>query len=200
MTNLISINQDEINLAGKVAHRVGSKWSAVEIDDLTSHLYLWMATNTKALQRWRDEVGGQGKLYVSLRRIAGDYCAREQAHANNQPLDTGSIYTPDMLDKALPFIFEEWPQTMALVNPVTGQAVTSSNPQDHGNAVAILADITGAYHGLPKDDKRVLSYRYEQPLTFAEIGELEGITKDGAKKRVNRALTRLAQALATGRK
>ena len=193
-------NTDEINLAGKVAAKVGSKWSHVEQDDVTSHLYLWLCTNTRALERWRGEVGGQGKLWVALRREAGEFCAKETEHKNNQPLYSDNIYTPEILDRAMPFIFEEWPQTTALVNPVTGQAAASSNPQDHGNAVTILADITGAFWGLPADDRRVLSYRYEQPLTFSEIGELEGITKDGAKKRVDRALKRLAQALAGGRK
>lgn len=201
MGSTVMPDQDEINLAGKVAHRVGSKWPNVEVDDVTSHLYLWLCTNTRALQRWRGETGGQGKLWVALRREAGEYCAKEQAHKNNQPLDADiSFYSVEVLDKALPFIFEQWPQTTALVNPVTGHTLATSNPEDHGNAVAILADITGAYWGLPADDRRVLSYRYEQPLTFSEIGALEGVTKDGAKKRVDRALKRLATALSGGRK
>lgn len=190
------VTPEEMQLAAKVARRVGSKWVSVELDDLTSHLYLWMCTNSKAVARYRTEEGGQGKLWVALRREAGKYCPAETAHKIGQPLETSSIYTAEVLDEVLPYMFQEWPQSVVQVNPVTGYANVSSNPEDYGNAAAILADVTVCFHGLPKDDKRVLEYRYSQDLTYAEIGELENITKDGAKKRCARAVSRLAQALA----
>lgn len=190
----IHLEPNELKLAEKIAYRIGSRWSAVEVDDLTSHLYLWLVSNVKALERWRDEESGEGKLYVSLRREAAKYSAREQAARVGRPITVGNFYTAELLDRALPYIFEDVPQTSVLENPVTGHV--GSVPSEFDNAVTILADIKGAFYGLNPDVRRVLEWRYRDGLTFEEIGDLRNITKDGARKQAERALSRLVDALA----
>lgn len=188
------ITQHELKLAERVAQRIGSKWSLVEIDDLTGHLYLWLVQNTKSVERWRAEESGEGKLYVSLRREAAKYSAREQAARVGRPIQVGNFYTPDLLDRALPYIFEDIPQTTVAENPVSGEPARVGTEFD--DALTILADIKGHFYGLNRELKQVLEWRYRDGLTFEEIGELRGITKDGAKKQVERAVSRLADALA----
>lgn len=190
----IHLEPAELKTAERVAARIGSRWSAVEVDDLTSHLYLWLVTNLKAVQRWRGESEGEGKLYVSLRREAAKYAAREQAARVGRPIQAGNFYTPELLDRALPFVFEDTPQTTVTVNPATGQA--SPVPAESDLAVAIMADIRGAFYGLNREIRQVLEWRYRDGLNFEEIGELKRITKDGARKQVERAVSRLADALA----
>lgn len=189
----IHLDPTELRQAERVAQRIGSKWTMVEVDDLTSHLYLWLVQNIKAVERWRVE-DSEGKLYVALRREAAKFCAKEQASRVGQPIQAVNFYSADMLDRALPFIFEDTPQTTVNENPVTGQA--QSVPSEFDNAVAILADIRGAFYGLNREIRQVLEWRYKDGLTFEEIGELRGITKDGAKKQVDRALARLTDSLA----
>jgi DNA-directed RNA polymerase specialized sigma24 family protein len=184
----------ELKLAERVAQRIGSKWSAVEIDDLTSHLYLWLCTNEKALLRWRDEVDGEGKLYVSLRREAAKYSAKEQAARVGRPISAGNFYTADVLVRAMPFVFEETPQTTVVENMHTGEAQYSGG--EHNLAVAIMADIRGAFHGLNREVKQVLEWRFRDGLTLEEIGELKSISKVAAGKQVDRAISRLVDALA----
>jgi DNA-directed RNA polymerase specialized sigma24 family protein len=189
----LHLEPSELKLAEKVAARIGSKWTAVEIDDLTGHLYLWLLNNIKAVERWRQE-SGDGKLYVSLRREAAKYCAKEQAAAVGRPITSGNFYTVDLLDRALPYVFEDTPQTLRVVNPVTGRAEGSSAEPDL--ALTIMTDIKTAYHGLNKELKEVLAWRYRDGLTLEEIGELRDLTKVGASKQVERALSRLADSLA----
>lgn len=190
----IHLEPNELRLAEKVASRIGSRWSAVEVDDLTSHLYLWLITNVKAVERWRDEPSGEGKLYVSLRREAAKYSAREQAARVGRPIGAGNFYTADLLDRALPFIFEDVPQTSVMENPVDG--TVASVPGEFDTAVTLLADIKGAFYGLNREVRQVLEWRYRDGLNFEEIGELRKITKDGARKQVERALSRLVDSLA----
>lgn len=192
-SNLVTVLPNEMKLAEKVAWRVGSKWSAVEIDDLTSHLYLWLVENTRALERWRLEAS-DGKLYVSLRREAAKFCAREQAARVGRPITENNFYTIPMVERALPFIFEDTPQTTVAQNPVTGAPV--SVPAEYDVALNLLTDIRQTFHGLNPDVKEVLAWRFRDGLTFEEIGELKGITKDGGKKSVDRAVVRLVSALA----
>jgi DNA-directed RNA polymerase specialized sigma24 family protein len=189
----LKIEPHELKLAEKVAARIGAKWSAVDIDDLTSHLYLWLFTNLRRVERWRAEEG-DGKLYVSLRSEAAKFCAKEQAAAVGRPINEGNFYTPEILDRALPYIFEDIPQTTVKVNPVTGQPeATSLEPN---LALTLLADIKGAFYGLHRRLQEELEWRYRDGLTLEEIGELRGLTKDGAKKRIDKALERLAGKLA----
>ena len=193
----IHLEPSELRTAERVAKRIGSKWSMVETDDLTSHLYLWLASNHNVVGRWRSEPNGEGKLYVSLRREAAKYCAREQAARVGQPIQAGNFYNVDLLTRALPFVFEDTPETVVAENPVTGQPVAT--PHESGLAVAIMADIRGAFYGLNPDIRQTLEWRFRDGLTFEEIGELKQITKDGAKKQVERAVSRLADALAGDR-
>lgn len=186
---------NELRLAGVVANRIGKRWNLVESEDLTSHLYLWLFENLPTLERWREEEGGEGKLYVSLRREAAKFCASESAAAINRPLSAGAAYPVDVLDRALPFIFELAPVTTVRVNPVTDEPLDDGTTS--GLALAIIADIRGAFYGLPPEVQRVLSYRYRDGLTLEEIGELTGMTKTGVKGRLERALRRLSDALGT---
>ena len=189
----MNIESRELTLAGKVAQRIGSRWSAVEVDDLTSHLYLWLVEHSNQVANWRAQEGGEGKLYVSLRREAAKYCAKEQAVAVGRPIAADNFYTTELLTRALPYLFEDTPQTTAEVNPRNGQALFVSN--ESGTALAIMADIRGAYYGLNPEIRQVLEWRFQDGLTFEEIGELRNITKDGAKKAVDRAVSRLSDAL-----
>lgn len=188
-----SLTPKELGVAERVAKRIGQKWTLVEEDDLTSHLYLWLLNNEASVTRWRSEVAGEGKLYVSLRREAAKFCAKEQAARVGRPLNEGNFYDSGKVSRALPFIFEESPETVVLENPVTGQ--TNHSVGEYGLGQTILADIRGAFYGLNPDVRRVLEWRYRDGLTFEEIGELREITPQGAKKQVDRGVSRLVDAL-----
>jgi DNA-directed RNA polymerase specialized sigma24 family protein len=183
-----------VRLAEKVAWRIGSKWTAVEIDDLQQHLYLWMFENQRHLDRWRVQPGDNGALYVSLRREAAKFCAKQQTAQVGQPIATDNFYTPALVERALPYIFEDIPQTTVAENPVTGEPVAHSDRYD--TALNILVDIKQTYHGLNPEIQQVLGWRFRDGLTYEEIGELRGITKDGGAKAVQRAIQRLVDALA----
>lgn len=189
-----SLTTKEIGVAERVSKRIGPKWSLVEDEDLTSHLYLWLVTNMPAVERWRSEESGEGKLYVSLRREAAKYCAKEQASRVGRPLNEDNFYDVAKVKAGLPFIFEQAPETIVLENPVTGQ--TNHSVGEYGLAQTIIADMRGAFYGLNPDVRRVLEWYFRDGLTFEEIGELRDITTQGAKKQVDRGVSRLVDALA----
>jgi RNA polymerase sigma factor (sigma-70 family) len=158
-----------------------------------------MAENGKTMDRWRDEPGGEAKLFVTLRREAAKFCAHEQQVQVGRPIRQENFYSIGMLTRALPYVFEEVPVSTAMENPVTGQTYATGSSADFGNAVAIMADIQGAFYGLNREIREVLELRFRDGLTYDEIGELAGISKVGAKKRVDRAIERLHDALSGDR-
>lgn len=190
-----TITSAEMRVAERVGRRAASRWTAADPDDVISQLYLWVVENPTPVQRWREEEGGEAKLFVTLRREAAKFCAREQQVQVGRPIRAENFYSAEMLSRALPFAFEDSPQTTVMENPVTGQSVVSGGPSDFGNAVAILADIRGALYGLNREIREVLELRFRDGLTLEEIGELAGMSKVGAKKRVDRALDRLCDSL-----
>lgn len=194
-----TLTADEMNLAARVARRVSRHWRGVEEDDILSTLYLWLVENMPVVHKYRSEPGGAGKLYVALRREGNKFAAAEQKVRVGRGLRDDNFYTAEKVSLILPFLFEDVPQTVAFENPVTGAAVASSLPEDHNVAAAILADVSGAFYGLPKETQEVLFWRYREGLTLQEISDLAGITPMGAKKRVDRAVQRIVDALAGDR-
>lgn len=197
--NGYSVTSEEMALAQRVAKRVASRWRSVEQDDIQSTLFLWLVENTPTLAKYRTEPGGAGKLYVALRREANKFAAEEQKLKVGRGLRDDNFYDATRVARILPFIFEDVPQTVSAENPITGQTYASPSPEDHGNAAAILADVSGAFYGLPKETQEVLYWRFRDGLTLQEISELAGISKVGAKKRVDRAVQRLSDSLAGDR-
>lgn len=192
----VTITPSEMRVAERIGRRAASRWTAADPDDVISHLYLWVCNNPGPVARWRTEEGGEGKLFVALRREAAKFCAHEQQVAVGRPIRQDNFYNADMLARALPFVFEDSPQTLAQENPVTGQTAAVGAPDDFGNAVAILADIRGAFYGLNREIREVLELRFRDGLTLEEIGEVTGMSKVGVKKRIDRALDRLLDRLA----
>lgn len=185
---------EELEMAAKVGRTIGSRWSAVDPEDVTAELYLWLLKNMRAVLRWRGEDSiGRAKLYVTLKREAAKYCAHEQAQMNGAPLRQDRTYTVAVLDRALPFLFEDVPQTTVHEHPRTGQPLDV--PHEHNLAVSVMADIRSEFYGLDKSLRHTLELRYRDGLTYEEIGPLVGLTKDGALKRVQRGLSRLSDAL-----
>lgn len=189
----LELTKHEMDAAKHTAWRIGSKWSAVEVEDLQSHLTLWMLKHYPKLVHWREESRGKGALYVTLKREALRYCTRETAARQGQPIERNVFYNVEMLERALPFVFEAWPETTVRQDPNSGKPL--DRPVDSGNALAIMADISGAFYSLPKDMIEVLEYRFRDGLTLAEIAELKDVTVEGARHIIARALKRLSMSL-----
>ncbi len=190
-----SITPEEMKVAERVGKRAASRWKNVQAEDVISELYLWLALNREPIDRWKNEEGGDGKLFVTLRREAAKYCAKEEATIIGRPLRQDNFYTVSLLKRALPFVFESVPETIAKVNPVTGESYSTGSPEDFGNAQAIMADIRGALYGINREMRTIIELRYRDGLTLEEIGELNNVTKVAAMNRVDRAVQRLSDAL-----
>lgn len=182
------LNSKELLLAEAVSKNVARKWVSIEQEDLRQHLFLWMLEHTDQVERFRADEG-DGRLYVSLRNEALRYAVKETQQVVNRPVDEDDFYTFDIVKKALPFIFQTTAQTVVRVNPVTGQAL--ARPTESGVGATIMLDLKQAFNELDGDDKRVLRWRYDDDLTLDDIAILLQITRDGAKKKVDRSITRL---------
>jgi RNA polymerase sigma factor (sigma-70 family) len=172
---------DEIRIIRAIAKYFASKWRKISLDDLNSELMLWAFEHYKVIDEWRSDPKGEGKLYVTLKREAAKYCAKETAKYSIRPIDTENYYTIDQLVRIIPYLWESVPETGS----------NARLPQDTNLAVTILADVRSAYYNLSKEDRSLLEIRYRLELSQLEIGELLGLSDRGAEKRIRRALQKL---------
>ena len=178
------LTPEELKIAGKIAKRFSYQWRTIDPQDLNSELILWMLEHYETVNKWRFAMGGQGKLVVSLKRLAARYCANETAANIHKPLDTNFHYTIEQIERGLPFIWQDRPQTIAIRHE-------ASSGENSTNAVAVLADLDFAFHSLNADYQNILKWRFQLNLNLKEIGELLGITDRAAKARIDRALEKL---------
>jgi RNA polymerase sigma factor (sigma-70 family) len=195
VNHLTEPTREEIALADRIGGIAASKWKLVEADDVKQHLKLWLFTNLLVVNEYREIQEGEAKLVIALKREANKFSAAEQEARVGRPLREDNLYSPTRVARILPFIFDEYPQSMVMENPVTGQTYGKSNPENYGNAIAILADVNSVFHGLPARTKDLLKLRFAQGLTLDELAEYYGISQPAAKKRVDVALKLLSDAL-----
>lgn len=180
------LNDQDRMLAQQVALMVASKWSLVDVQDVEAELFLWLVENEHHVDAYRvnDDVG---KLVVALKRHAIAFCVKEQTIRQGGALMETSDYSAEQVERVLPFVYLDTPQT--IVNEF------EKHHGDHSLSLAIMADVKSALIALPEDMKETLTQRFYLKLTFQEMGDIAGITKRAAKKRVDRAILELRRNL-----
>lgn len=203
MTKII-VTDEEINIAKILARKFASRWKAADWEDVNGHLLLWMCQHQNNMERWRKEEGGMGKLHVTLSREASKFCSNEQTHQNGGVLSYNLEYSPTQVEAALPFMWDFTHSNMQRsvpMHPTFGTPIVDTLPlssQSFDDALAVLADISSGYYGLTKGDQTILELRFREDFTFRKIGKTMNITEDAARKRVDRAVQRLAGKLTLG--
>lgn len=190
------ITDEELKVAERVARKVGSRWTAVDDEDLVQELQLWLYENKDTVLEYRDRENGDRQLWVALRRVASRYCAKEQEAAFGAKLDFSPEYTTEVISRALPFLFEGVFLPGTYVHPSTGAPLGGpQGPEGSGVAQALFADLRGAFLDMPDEVQETLRLRFFMGLTYEEMGALHGVSKVAAKKRVDRALKRIQARL-----
>lgn len=200
----MKITDEELKIAKRVAKKMAARWERIDWEDLNSHLVLWLCENQRHLERWRNEEGGMGKLSVSLTREASDYVNKEQSELNGGKLYYDIKYKPEQIKAIIPFIWEY--STMSLQrgvpeHPQFGTPIFDTSPIN-GNifddALAILADVSSAYYDLSVSDKKIISMRFKEDMSYKDIADFLQIKVDAARKRVDRAVEHISEKLTSG--
>ncbi len=72
-----------------------------------------------------------------------------------------------------------------------GQPKGSSSPAEGGNLLAMLFDIKNAFLKLKENQRTVLTYRYHENLTLAQISQILECAISTADRRCNSAMRKL---------
>lgn len=149
---------------------------AARAEDLCQETFL------RLVERASDFEGGSS-LKTWIYRIARNLCIdelRRQKHRRHPSLDAPIGHGGDSESK--PTLYER------IVHDGAG-------PERESVARTLAQRISSAIEALPEDQKEVFVLRQVEQLSFAQIGEIAGVSENTIKSRMRYALERLQRAL-----
>jgi len=190
------------SVARSIFNRYG-KW--VDRDDIKQECIVWAMSRTAWVNEQLNEPDtekrkhNEQKLAWQMARHAERYARREKAvRSGYQPGDE-AFYQIATLATLLPFVIAsvldgtvlEPAQEMIL----DGQPKGSSSPAEGGALIATLMDIKIKFTELSAEDRQVLTLRYHEQMTLAQIGAVLECHATTADRRCDHALRELNNLL-----
>ena len=190
------------SVARSIVNRYG-KW--VDKDDIRQECILWAMSRTQWVNEQLNEPDtekrkhNEQKLAWQMMRYAERLARREKAvRSGYQPGDE-AFYQSATLAKLLPFVIAsvldgtvlEPAQEMIL----DGQPKGSSSPAEGGALLATLMDIKQQFIKLDVEDRQILTLRYHEQMTLAQIGLVLECHATTADRRCDHALRNLLDLL-----
>ena len=193
------------SVAKSVANRFG-KW--VERDDVYQECIIWAMKKSEWVHAELNEPDtekrrhNESRLAWQMMRHAERYARKEKAARSGYQPGDEIFYQSATLAKLLPFVIAsiidgtvlEPAQEMIL----DGQPRGSSSPAEGGALLATLMDIKSKFKKLPYEDRQVLTLRYHDQMTLAQIGNILECHPTTADRRCDHALRALVDLLGGG--
>ena len=173
------------------------RYNMLDRDDIAQELWVWFVAHPRKYKEWTTlEQKDRDKLIAkSLRNAAITYCEREKARKIGYDSSDLYYYDISVVEAFLPSIIGE-----SYVIPTKIQDLNSkfgsSDTTDGNNWLALRSDIASGYYRLSEAKQHVLRLRFsvEQP-DWATLAKDMDSTPDGARMKVQRALTSLLKHL-----
>jgi DNA-directed RNA polymerase specialized sigma24 family protein len=190
------------SVARSIAGRYG-KW--VERDDIKQECLIWAMNRDEWITEQLNEPDtekrkhNEQKIAWQMMRIAEKYARREKAARSGYQPGDEVFYQSVTLATLLPFVIAsvldgtvlEPAQEMIL----DGQPRGSSSPAEGGALLATLMDIKTKFVQLEPEDKQVLTLRYHEQMTLAQIGAVLECHPTTVDRRCDHAMRALLDLL-----
>jgi len=190
------------SVARSIANRYG-KW--VERDDIKQECLIWAMGRGEWINEQLNEPDtekrkhNEQKIAWQMMRIAEKYARREKAARSGYQPGDEVFYQSVTLATLLPFVIAsvldgtvlEPAQEMIL----DGQPRGSSSPAEGGALLATLMDIKTKFVQLEAEDKQVLTLRYHEQMTLAQIGAVLECHPTTVDRRCDHAMRALLDLL-----
>lgn len=182
----------------RIASDYRKRYNMVELEDLIQEQNLWFVSHPRKFKEWLAlEPKERDRLIAkSLRNAVLKYCEREKARKGGY--DTGDVYYYDVsvVEAYLPTIINGSYEIPQKIKDLNSKVEDKGEISDGMNWLALRADIDAAYNKLSEAKQNVLRIKYQDPKAEWEtIATDMDTTKDGARMKVQRALTSLVQNL-----
>jgi len=203
VTDLHPILYDLVpSVAGSVARRYKSY---VELSDLKQECFSWCLSRTEYIDAELNEPNAdqrkhnEQRIAWQMRRVAERYARKEKAAKSGYQVGDEVYYENATLGQLLPFVIASvidgtvLEQAQEMIRD--GQPKGSSSPAEGGNILATLLDIKKGYLAIEQEHRDLLTWRYHESLTLAQIAGLLECAVSTADRRCTNALRKLSEEL-----
>ena len=185
------------SVVANIASEYHKKYPMLETQDISQILWMWFVTHPSKYKEWSTlEQKDKDKLIAkSLRNAAITFCEKEKARIVGYEFLDLYYYDATVIEAFLPSIIAESyeiPSKIKDLNFKFGKGETT----DGNNWLVLRSDIASAYYQLPEAKQKILKIRFSmENCEWDVIGAEIGSTPEGARKKVQRAISSLIRNL-----
>ena len=203
---MTELHESIYDIVPSVARNVANRFNQwVEVSDVKQECLLWAISRAEWVNQQLSEPDtmqrkhNEQKLAWQMMRAGERYARREKAIKSGYHLGDESYYDTATLGQLLPFVIASVIDGTVLEQAqemiIDGQPKGSSSPAEGGKLLATLIDIKQGYIKLDVEDRHILTLRYHEGYTLAQIGQALECHPTTADRRTTRALRELINKL-----
>lgn len=180
-----------INQTAASTHRAYNAW--ISFSDVAGHLWLWAVDNEDRVREYLAREDGERIVRSILGKEARNYAIKERAVSSGHTPEDLQWYSPNMIRRILPDVFdyEDWQSFQSSGSEVKSKPVVSTT----GDRLASILDVKKGLQSLQEDQIYILREHYGRGVSHENLAEELEILPDSLRKRLDRAVYAIRDAL-----
>ena len=185
-------------LVSTLAFEYYRKYPVTEAEDIRQVLWVWFLTHPVKYTEWSKLPPKDKERLIarSLRNAALKYCEQEKARKVGYDISDLYYYDPSVIEAFLPSIIGNTYEIPSKIKDLNFKFGKSGEVTDGNNWLVLRSDIEKAFNRLAEAKQNILRIRFSvENYEWSDLGKELNTSADGARMKVNRALSSLIKIL-----
>jgi len=185
-------------LVSTLASEYYRKYPVTEAEDIRQVLWVWFLTHPVKYTEWSKLPPKDKERLIarSLRNAALKYCEQEKARKVGYDISDLYYYDPSVIEAFLPSIIGNSYEIPSKIKDLNFKFGKSGEVTDGNNWLVLRSDIEKAFNRLAEAKQNILRIKFSvENYEWSDLGKELDTSADGARKRVERAVSSLIKIL-----
>ena len=185
-------------LVSTLASEYYRKYPVTEAEDIRQVLWVWFLTHPVKYTEWSKLPPKDKERLIarSLRNAALKYCEQEKARKVGYDISDLYYYDPSVIEAFLPSIIGNTYEIPSKIKDLNFKFGKSGEVTDGNNWLVLRSDIEKAFNRLAEAKQNILRIKFSvENYEWSDLGKELDTSADGARKRVERAVSSLIKIL-----
>ena len=185
-------------LVSTLASEYYRKYPVTEAEDIRQVLWVWFLTHPVKYTEWSKLPPKDKERLIarSLRNAALKYCEQEKARKVGYDISDLYYYDPSVIEAFLPSIIGNTYEIPNKIKDLNFKFGKSGEVTDGNNWLVLRSDIEKAFNRLAEAKQNILRIKFSvENYEWNDLGKELNTSADGARMKVNRALSSLVKIL-----
>jgi len=185
-------------LVSTLASEYYRKYPVTEAEDIRQVLWVWFLTHPVKYTEWSKLPPKDKERLIarSLRNAALKYCEQEKARKVGYDISDLYYYDPTVIEAFLPSIIGNTYEIPSKIKDLNFKFGKSGEVTDGNNWLVLRSDIEKAFNRLAEAKQNILRIKFSaENYEWNDLGKELNTSADGARMKVNRALSSLVKIL-----